>query len=120
MASSLGEFLHEGKRIVIQSLMGSQSRNTEKLYKVGMKLKRGEKIERNMRNACLLFKKASKAGHQKATSEFAERYLLGRRSKMDLVMAAKLGCTRVALDLSKLKKKVTRERTSCICGRQLF
>ena len=69
----------------------------ERLYRMGIKFKKGEGTERNLRDAYQKFKEASRSGHTEATKELVERYLNGRGCEKDVMKASEFGDSKLKL-----------------------
>jgi len=68
---------------------------------MGIKLKKGEGTERNLRDAFLKFKEASGSGHTEAIKELAECYLNGRGCEKDVLKAAEFGDSKLKLKIGE-------------------
>ena len=99
MSVLLGEYLYAELGNLHRRLVNQPSARAVRLYQRGMGLKDGQGVERNLREAFLMFKEASGLGHEEASKELAECYIRGWGCERDLKKAAKLGNTKAALEI---------------------
>lgn len=113
MSVCFGEYLNIELKKICHKFADHAPEEAEEPYRMGIKLKNGDGMERNLREAFHKFKEASRIGHIEATRELAECYLYGRGCERDIKMAAELGNPNAALELG-MKSEIEWKESECV------